>query len=327
MEMKFPDAVEENRKKVNARLLQVKSNRNLTANIGILTMVLISAAVRFLVHTDEMPQLKDVVFDTVLLYIISSLTYSIRYQVGIDRGKRDEEYAKAIAAFEQIRETVQENSNMDELQEFCIRLQRESIDTCRKEMLLPSNIPLPVFMEKYLNMKARDIMKLKMSMRTRIMLIRCCHVKVEQVSAIDLLSSRGVMQSSHMRLLGMSGAKRQKRDMTLRSAKALLLTLFTGYFGFQLVEGFTILLLLEWLFQMIPVVNAYINGERNGYDNITVTETCYKQNQTEILRMFIRRKKEEHHDRTQGQSDRTGGFYGECRSDGNTNSDPAKEVF
>ena len=144
MEMKFPDAVEENRKKVNARLLQVKSNRNLTANIGILTLVLISAAVRFLVHTDEVPHLKDIVFDTVLLYIISSLTYSIRYQVGIDRGKRDEEYAKAIAAFEQIRETVQENSNMDELQEFCIRLQRESIDTCRKEMLLPSNIPAGV---------------------------------------------------------------------------------------------------------------------------------------------------------------------------------------
>ena len=100
MEMKFPDAVEENRKKVNARLLQVKSNRNLTANIGILTMVLISAAVRFLVHTDEVPHMKDIVFDTVLLYIISSLTYSIRYQVGIDRGKRDDEYTKAIAAFE-----------------------------------------------------------------------------------------------------------------------------------------------------------------------------------------------------------------------------------
>ena len=327
MEMKFPDTAEENRKKVGAKLLQAKSNKTLWANFSILLMVLITAAVQFLVPTEETPHLKEFVLASVFVYLTSTLTYTIRYQVGIDRGKRDEEYIKSVAAFEKIREEAQEISNMEALQEFCIQLQKESLDVCRREMLLPSNIPLSVFMENYMNMKTSDIMKLKISLRTRIMLIRCAHVRVEQISAVDVLSSHGALQSAHMRLLGISGAKKEKRDAAMRSAKALLLTLFTGYFGFRLVDGFSVLLLLQWTVQMVPVLKAFLDGYRQGYANITVTETCYKQNQTEILRMFIRHKKEEHHDRTQDQSDRTGGFYGERGADGDTNPNPANEVL
>lgn len=293
MEMKFPDSVSEVKKEAKAKLLSVKSNRNVTANLGILILVLISACSRFLVPTGDTPQLKDIVFDTVLLYVISSLTYSIRYQVGIEKGKSDEVYKKTVAEFEEMREETQKVGSYDDLQEFCITLQKESLDACRKEILLRYGISLAEFEEKYLNKSSREIMRTKLSFRTKTALLKCQRIRIEEVSATDVLSSRSATQSSHMRLLGINGAKKQRRDTAVRSLKALLLTLFTGYYGFQLVNGFSMLLVLEWMFQMIPVVNAYLNGDNQGMLNITVTETCYKQNQTEILRMYRNRRKAE----------------------------------
>lgn len=328
MEMKFPDAVERVHKKADSGLLAVKSNAWLRSNLGIILMVLISAAVRFLVNTDEVPSLKEIAFDSILIYVISTLTFTIRYRVGIDRGKGDEGYRKAVEDFEKLREKTQENSSFNELQDFCIDLQKESLDAYRREILLRCNISLDEYYAKYLHMKGSAIMKLPLPLHTRTALIKCGHARVEEIGAIDVLASRSALQSSHMKLLGVSGAKQQKRDLMLRSMKSLLLSLFTGYFGFKLVEGFTVLLLFEWAFQMIPVINAYINGEWKGYCNITVTETCYKQNQTDILRMFQnRRKKGKDDDRSQDQSDRTGGLHGQCRADGNADPNTEAEIL
>ena len=86
--------------------------------------------------------------------------------------------------------------------------------------------------------------------------------------------------------IGFSGNRMEKIDKVSQSIKRLLVSLFTGAIGVDIVLNFSWISVVTWAIRMLPILTALVTGQMNGFRNVTETEVSFKQKQIYMIRLF-----------------------------------------
>ena len=223
---------------------------------------------------------------TILIYIITMMTYNHCFNKGKIEGKQDKIYIDTEKEYNDEKDSVIKANLTGRLRDFTEYYIKNELVDYRKSLLLQYDIDYDTYSEKYLHMKSSDIMKEKqLDFRMKRAIIKCNKVKPISLSRYDIITDNE-KKMNRSKPIGFSGNRMEKIDKVSQSIKRLLVSLFTGAIGVDIVLNFSWISVVTWAIRMLPILTALVTGQMNGFRNVTETEVSFKQKQIYMIRLF-----------------------------------------
>lgn len=223
---------------------------------------------------------------TILIYIITMMTYNHCFNKGKIEGKQDKIYIDTEKEYNDEKDSVIKENLTGRLRDFTEYYIKNELVDYRKSLLLQYDIDYDTYSEKYLHMKSSDIMKEKqLDFRMKRAIIKCNKAKPISLSRYDIITDNE-KKMNRSKPIGFSGNRMEKIDKVSQSIKRLLVSLFTGAIGVDIVLNFSWISVVTWAIRMLPILTALVTGQMNGFRNVTETEVSFKQKQIYMIRLF-----------------------------------------
>ena len=223
---------------------------------------------------------------TILIYIITMMTYNHCFNKGKIEGKQDKIYIDTEKEYNDEKDSVNKANLTGRLRDFTEYYIKNELVDYRKSLLLQYDIDYDTYSEKYLHMKSSDIMKEKqLDFRMKRAIIKCNKAKPISLSRYDIITDNE-KKMNRSKPIGFSGNRMEKIDKVSQSIKRLLVSLFTGAIGVDIVLKFSWISVVTWAIRMLPILTALVTGQMNGFRNVTETEVSFKQKQIYMIRLF-----------------------------------------
>ena len=223
---------------------------------------------------------------TILIYIITMMTYNHCFNKGKIEGKQDKIYIDTEKEYNDEKDSVNKANLTGRLRDFTEYYIKNELVDYRKSLLLQYDIDYDTYSEKYLHMKSSDIMKEKqLDFRMKRAIIKCNKAKPISLSRYDIITDNE-KKMNRSKPIGFSGNRMEKIDKVSQSIKRLLVSLFTGAIGVDIVLNFSWISVVTWAIRMLPILTALVTGQMNGFRNVTETEVSFKQKQIYMIRLF-----------------------------------------
>lgn len=253
-------------------------------DIVIFVTIVIATAVNFTDFGFSFQGINRITALSVLLYIVTTMTYNHCYNKGKMDGKQDEEYLATAKEYHAERDSLLHGNLIGKLPDFLEDYIKSELVEYRKGILLPYDLNYEEYAAKYLPMPLHAILRQKMRFRVKLAIIKCNRAKPVAIKKSDLIScdENSVRRS---RPMGMSGHKLEKVNKLSGMLWRALMTIFSGTVCIDLVFNFSWTALIQWGIRMLPILFALIFGRSNGFLNITEVEAGFKKNQIYMIRL------------------------------------------
>lgn len=252
----------------------------------LIALVAIAAIVGFTDLTFDVRSLLKFSAITVFLYFMTTITYRNRYDHGKLKGKNDPDYQAAVKSYQDALDAIPKECTDDMISEYCERYKHRELSDYRHELLLPLRVTEEEYQTKYLDMRFWEVFRLKKSWKFRRTIIMCNRAKPIHLTPAMILNESGDGRRRR-RALGPSGKQREKRDKRKQALWRAAMSFSGGAIAVSLIFDFSWQALAQWAVRILPVVTAIISGSDDGYDDIAVTETEYKRDQTKFIKRMV----------------------------------------
>lgn len=223
---------------------------------------------------------------SVLIYIVTTMTYNHFYNKGKLEGKLDEGYIAILKEYDKERDSVLNGNLIGKIPSFIEEYIKNDIVEYRKGILVQYDMEYDEYENKYLRMSSFEVLKQKkMRLKLKKAIIKCNRAKPVSIHKSDIITSAD-NSINRKKPIGVSGNRMEKVDKTAQSLKRLLLTVFSGAIGVDIVLNFSWIAVVTWAIRMLPILTALVTGQGNGFKNITETEVGFKKNQIYMIRLF-----------------------------------------
>lgn len=222
---------------------------------------------------------------SVLIYIVTTMTYNHFYTKGKLEGQADTAYKAIAEEYRAERDSVLNGDLIVRVPSFIDYYIKNELSEYRKSILVQYDLSYDDYTGKYLRMSAWEIMRQKIGFKLKIAILRCNHAKPVSVTKADMVAS-DENAINRSKPVGISGHRREVRTKTKSGVMRLVTTLFSGAIGVDIVLNFSWIAVVTWAIRMLPILTSLVTGQINGYRNITETEAGYKQNQIYLIRLF-----------------------------------------
>jgi hypothetical protein len=255
-------------------------------------LVVIAAIISFTDFSFSFGDWKNLTALTIFLYIITMLIYRNRYSKGIARGKRDTEYQLSLKTYRERRKELDDKSLVSHIPAFCIFYKKQELREYRESLLCDIEMDYDTYKDKYLMMSKRNILKQPISSEAKATIIKCNKAKSIKLLPGMILNESGEFDRD--KLIGKSGRQRERQDKKKQAISRAVYVLFGAMVAFDMILNFSVMTIAQWVIRMLPVVVAVISGDDGGYCNVTVTETNFKRDQSNVIGIFMEYAKREH---------------------------------
>lgn len=247
-------------------------------------LVLIAALISFTDFSLSWGSLRNFTALTVFLYIITMFVYRNRYAKGIQRGKREQEYIDSLSQYRGERQQIYDLQIVGRVPKFCVWYKKKELREYRESLLCDIEMEYEEYVEKYLRMPSKDIIKSDLSTLVKKTLIKCNKAKSIRLYPGMILNENG--EYDRTKLIGTSGRERERSDKKKQAINRAIYVVFGALIAFDLIFNFSLTLIFLWIVRMLPVIIAIITGDDGGYCNIAVTEVRFKQDQVHVIKLF-----------------------------------------
>lgn len=254
-------------------------------DIMLIAMVVIAAVLSLTDFTFSFGDWKKLTALTIFLYMITMLIYRNRYAKGISRGKKDEEYLYSLDTYREKRETITSRGLIGHVAGFCSWYKKKELREYRESLLSDVEIEYDEYKEKYIKMPEKEILRLPLSGEAKQTIIRCNRLKAVKLTPGMILNESGEFDRN--KLIGKSGRQREREDKRIQAISRAVYVVFGAAIAFDMIFHFSLETVAQWVARMLPIVMALVNGDDNGYCNVTVTETNFKKDQANVIDIFL----------------------------------------
>lgn len=222
---------------------------------------------------------------TILIYIVTTMTYGQFFSKGKIEGKKEDSYKSVIKEYDGERASVLNDNLIVRIPGFIDDYVKNELIEYRKGILVQYDISYDEYVEKYMKMNLKGIFSQKMPLNMKLAIWKCNRAKPTKITKSDIISNAD-NYISRRRPIGMSGHRSEQIDKVSKGTRRIFITLFSGAVGVDLVFNFTWISVVTWAIRMLPIMTALVTGQMNGFKNITETEVSYKKNQIYMIKMF-----------------------------------------
>lgn len=283
-EMSSGDARRQLRRELERSAVSGASDKTLLSNIMLVGLVTLAAAVSFFGIKLSWGSIGQVSIMTVFLYAITSLVYRNRYGRGKMRGCNDAEYRAALEEYRARRRGMEEDGVIGQVPAFCREYKKRELEEYRADLLLNVDMTYKEYRDKYMGLPDKHIMETRLPAETKKVLIKCNRAKPLRLTPGMILNENG--EADRHKLLGKSGAERERSDKSKQMVKSAAWILFGSVVAFDVLADPSMANLLRWAIRMAPVASAIIFGDDDGFCSMTVTETGFKRGQAAVIHLF-----------------------------------------
>ena len=248
-------------------------------------MVIIAAALSFTDFSFSAGDWKNLTALTIFLYVITMFIYRNRYEKGISRGRKDSEYRQALETYREKRREISNKNLASHVPAFCIYYKKHELREYRESLLCDIEMEYDEYKEKYLSMRKKDIINLPISMEAKRIILKCNSAKAVKLYPGLILNESG--EFDREKLIGKSGRQRERQDKKKQAITRGIYVLFGAAIAFDMIFNFSLQTIAQWIARMLPIIMAIISGDDGGFCNITVTETNFKKDQSNVIGLFM----------------------------------------
>ncbi len=247
--------------------------------------ILLATVANFTEFSFSFQGLNRIAATSVLVYIVTTMTYNHFYNKGKLEGRNDAAYKAVAEEYRAERDSVLNGELIVRVPSFIDYYIKNELTEYRKSILIQYDIPYEEYVEKYLRLSAWGVMRLKLGVKLKLAILRCNRAKPVSVTKADMVANDD-NAINRSKPVGISGHRKEVRNKTKNSVTRLVTTLFSGAIGVDIVLNFSWIAVVTWAIRMLPILTSLVTGQINGYRNITETEAGYKQNQIYLIRLF-----------------------------------------
>ncbi len=247
--------------------------------------ILLATVANFTEFSFSFQGLNRIAATSVLVYIVTTMTYNHFYNKGKLEGRNDAAYKAVAEEYRAERDSVLNGELIVRVPSFIDYYIKNELTEYRKSILIQYDIPYEEYVEKYLRLSAFGVMRLKLGVKLKLAILRCNRAKPVSVTKADMVANDD-NAINRSKPVGISGHRKEVRNKTKNSVTRLVTTLFSGAVGVDIVLNFSWIAVVTWAIRMLPILTSLVTGQINGYRNITETEAGYKQNQIYLIRLF-----------------------------------------
>ena len=248
-------------------------------------MVVIAAALSFTDFSFSAGDWKNLTALTIFLYVITMFIYRNRYEKGMSRGRKDPEYQQSLKTYREKRGDISDKNLASHVPAFCIYYKKRELREYRESLLCDIEMDYDEYKEKYLSMRKKDIINLPISLEAKKIILKCNSAKAVKLYPGLLLNESG--EFDREKLIGKSGKQRERQDKKKQAITRGAYVLFGAAIAFDMIFNFSLHTIAQWIARILPIIMASISGYDNGICNITVTETNFKKDQTNVIGLFM----------------------------------------
>jgi hypothetical protein len=248
-------------------------------------LVVIAAILSFTDFSFSAGDWKNLTALTLFLYIITMFIYRNRYEKGMARGKRDSEYQLSLKTYRENRNEISLKNLASHVPEFCTYYKKQELREYRESLLCDIEMDYDTYKEKYLMMSKKDVLNLPISIEAKRVILKCNCAKAVKLYPGMILNESGEFDRD--KLIGKSGRQRERQDKKKQAITRAVYVLFGAAVAFDMIFNFSLATIAQWVVRMLPIIIAMVSGDDGGYCNITVTETNFKRDQSNVIGIFM----------------------------------------
>lgn len=251
----------------------------------LIALVLVAALVSFTGITFSIQSIRNFTALSAVIYVITTMTYRNRYNHGKLRGRDAKEYKEAVQEYREALQKIPGEMTDEEIAEYCENYKKRELKNYRKDLLMGFHIEYDVYVTEYLGLTLWQVLRLKKPWKFRMIILKCNKAKPVKLSPAMIMNESGNPRRG--RAIGISGEQRERRDKTWNALSKALLSIGGGAIVVSLVLDFSLQNLTQWAIRILPIIVAIFTGDSDGYDDIAVTESNHKREQTEIINRMV----------------------------------------
>jgi hypothetical protein len=134
-------------------------------------------------------------------------------------------------------------------------------------------------------MSKQNILMQPISAEAKQVILKCNSAKTIKLYPGLILNESG--EYDRAKIIGKSGREREQHDKRNQAIVRAVYVLFGAAVACDVIFNFSLMTIAQWVVRMLPIVLAIVNGDDNGYCNITVTETNFKRDQSHVIDLFM----------------------------------------
>ena len=254
-------------------------------------VILIGTVIAALISMGEisltMSNLRDITLLCCVIFVVSSMVYSARYEASMQVAKNDDAYKTVITEYERCKAEIHSRGLITKLPYLCMRYCAEELKIYRSEILSDACIPYEVYEAKYRDLSKAELESLKLSKSAVKCILKANNAKGIRLTTAELMSGK---KNSVFRIATVYFAPetRQFIDTSLNVASRIATTLLSGAVVISVMFEPSLKAVAQWAVRMLPVVSAAISGTIAGQKNVINTAIPYYLRLTEILKTCIK---------------------------------------
>lgn len=248
-------------------------------------LVIIAAILSFTDFSFSAGDWKNLTALTLFLYIITMFVYRNRYEKGMSRGRSDTEYKLSLSTYREKRKEIDDKSLVSHVPAFCTYYRKQELQEYRESLLCDIDMDYDTYKNTYLTMPKKEILKLPLSTEAKMVILKCNRAKTVKLYPGLILNESG--EYDRDKLIGKSGRQRERSDKKKQAITRAVYVLFGAAVAFDMIFNFSVMTIAQWVVRMLPVILAIVSGDDGGFCNVTVTETNFKRDQTQVIGLFM----------------------------------------
>lgn len=273
------------RKELERGLISNEPDRFQFNDIILGALVFIAALLSFTDFSFSIGDIKNLTALTLFLYVITMFIYRNRYDKGKSRGRKDTEYQQSLETYRGKRDNIYANDLASQVPAFCTYYKKQELREYRESLLADIEMEYDTYKEKYIMMPKKEILKLPISAEAKKIIIKCNSAKAIKLYPGMLLNESGEFDRN--KLIGRSGRQRERDDKKKQAITRAVYVIFGAAVAFDMIFNFSLKTIAQWVVRMLPVILAIASGDDGGFCNITVTETNFKRDQSNVIGLFF----------------------------------------
>lgn len=273
------------RKEFERGVISTEPNRIQLNDIMLGALVIIAAVLSFTDFSFSAGDWKNLTALTLFLYVITMFIFRNSYEKGMARGRRDAEYQEALKTYRERRNELSLKNLVNHVPGFCIYYKKQELREYRESLLCDIEMEYEVYKEKYIMMSDKEILRLPITPEAKRIIIKCNKAKAIKLYPGMVLNESG--EYDRDKLIGKSGRQRAQQDKKIQAITRAVYVVFGAAVAFDVIFNFSLMTIAQWVVRMLPIIFAIISGDDGGYCNITVTETTFKRDQTNVIGVFM----------------------------------------
>ena len=154
-------------------------------------LVVIAAILSFTDFSFSAGDWKNLTALTLFLYLITMFVYRNRYEKGMQRGRRDEEFKTALKKYRINREDITQKSLVSHVPEFCTQYKKRELREYRESLLCDIEMDYDTYKSKYLLMPKKELLQQPISAEAKRILLKCNAAKAIKLYPGMILNENG----------------------------------------------------------------------------------------------------------------------------------------